>query len=121
MKRVIAVCCILVLVVGCGQSSEVESTLSFDDEIVTLGDSGMGELGDKIAPPISELGLEMVRRMLELDTEKNLLFSPLSLSIALEMLQNGAEGETKAQILNVIGKKNEAKDASSEVVNSIND
>ena len=37
------------------------------------------------------------------DSDKNILVSPLSMSMALSMVANGAEGETLAEIINTLG------------------
>jgi serpin B len=120
MKKVIAICCMLMMV-GCTQSSEVESTISFNDESMVLEKSDIQDLGNKLAPPITELGIEMMNRILKDHSASNVLVSPLSLSIALEMLQNGAEEETKEEILKVIGRMNENMDASNKVVEGMYD
>lgn len=43
-------------------------------------------------------GLELFRRISESSSEENLMISPLSVSLALGMAYNGAEGETKTEM-----------------------
>lgn len=39
----------------------------------------------------------------QMPTDKNYIFSPLSIKMALSLVANGAEGDTKAEILNALG------------------
>lgn len=51
--------------------------------------------------------LEFSMKFLQLENDKqNMIYSPLSIKYALRMLSEGAEGDTKVQIDNVIGKLN---------------
>lgn len=51
------------------------------------------------------LGLEVLK---QLDQQENVLISPVSLSIALAMLQNGASGVTQEEMLNILHRSDSA-------------
>lgn len=121
MKKIITISCILMMMVGCGKSSEVESTISFGDESIVLEKNNLEDLSLNIAPPITELGIKMMNRIIKDHSETNILISPLSLSIALEMLHNGTEGDTKEEILCVIGRKNESMGVPNDALEGMND
>ena len=56
-------------------------------------------------------------KFLKMENEgKNMLYSPLSIKYALYMLNDGADGETKKQIENVIGEEELTKYESLKVV-----
>lgn len=51
------------------------------------------------------LGVEMFKKMAQADKDKNQLLSPMSLMFALSMLQNGAEGTTRIELLVAMGEQ----------------
>ena len=55
----------------------------------------------KLSEPTNELGKQLVT-MVKPDEEGNVFVSPVSLLMALSMLQNGANGETRDEILEAI-------------------
>ncbi|MDX9880513.1 MAG: serpin family protein [Prolixibacteraceae bacterium] len=59
----------------------------------------------KIIESDNRFGLELFRKINETDTEeKNIMISPLSVSLALAMVYNGAEGETREQMEEMLHK-----------------
>ena len=59
----------------------------------------------KIVEADNQLGLELFRKINETDVDKkNIMISPLSVSLALAMTYNGAEGETRAQMEEMLHK-----------------
>jgi len=63
---------------------------------------------EKFAGAEMKLGVELLKKCYEedKDTEKNLLLSPLSISAALSMTANGADGETLQEMEKVLGNNN---------------
>ena len=55
---------------------------------------------------INDLGYVLPRQIYEQEQE-NVIFSPLSLSCAMAMLADGAEGETKQEIVDTLGSDSE--------------
>ena len=72
------------------------------------------ELNEKSAGIIesdNQFGLELFQKINETDTEgKNIMVSPLSVSLALAMAYNGAEGTTKEQMEDMLHKLNLSPD-----------
>ena len=51
----------------------------------------------------NEFGLQVFRSLLDQDADKDMLFSPLSLSLNLSLCAGGGVGDTQAEILKVLG------------------
>lgn len=63
------------------------------------------ELDDKSALLVeanNEFGLELFRKITDASTKENLMISPLSVSLALGMAYNGASGDTKTEMEEVL-------------------
>jgi serpin B len=52
---------------------------------------------------VADLGASLYRRIAASKTDKNLVFSPLSVEAALAMVRNGATGETRQEMDRVLG------------------
>ena len=53
----------------------------------------------------NQFGIDLIRKMtVSQSEEKNLMVSPLSVSLALGMVYNGADGETKTQMEEMLHK-----------------
>jgi len=136
MKKIIALWGVLILLSGCGQIEQmsdnndstnsdttqannieekaVTPTTSFEatrvsSESVTTADAGL--FGNNKADDNYVLGMAVLRSLWQDDQDSNHLISPVSLSFALAMLQNGAEGDTKDQITNLLGEKDNLNEA----------
>ncbi len=120
MRKILAIFFALVLLAGCGNPHSVEAGVGFDDDPVVMNDGEMKETGDSMAPSVNRLGMEMVRLLMEENPDGNHLVSPLSLSIALGMLQNGAEGETREQILALIGEAESVNRDNKAIISRLN-
>ncbi len=69
------------------------------------GENKIIELDEKSAQLIeadNEFGLEMFQKIREDSDEENIMISPLSISVALAMAYNGAEGDTKTEMENAM-------------------
>lgn len=60
---------------------------------------------DPVVSDINSLGLELMRLMSREDGNRNLMISPVSLGIALSVLNNGAEGATREQAEKLINSR----------------
>lgn len=89
MKRICLLLMVLLLI-GC-QSSEVV-TLNIEEQF-----------DDQVILGINSFGQNMLQKIYEDDSENNIVFSPLSCTTALAMLENGASGESKEEIREVLG------------------
>ncbi|MCH4887075.1 serpin family protein [Acidaminobacter sp. JC074] len=78
-------------------SGMVEANVDFEEKKVSSVDSEVMESVDAS----NEMGLDLVKDIAKL-SDDNVLLSPTSLSIALAMLQEGAEGSTKEGIYKVM-------------------
>lgn len=94
MKRLIGVIFLTgTFLTGCGASGSedgAETPVQFGEEDYK-----------KLLSANNHLGMEMFSEV-ERDENGNVFISPASLSMALSMLYNGAEGETKKEIANVL-------------------
>lgn len=83
---------VMVAVSGCGTTNGLD--ISSD---VEFGETDY----EQIVPPNNELGFNLLGEV-EPDEDGNLFVSPTSLFMALSMVYNGAEGETKEEIANAL-------------------
>ncbi|MDX9880514.1 MAG: serpin family protein [Prolixibacteraceae bacterium] len=79
-----------------------------DDPIDGMpSDITLNQKSAKIVESDNQFGLELFREINETDTEgKNIMVSPLSVSLALAMAYNGAGGDTKSQMETMLHKLN---------------
>lgn len=96
MAVVLAVCILIVNLVGCGPKSNtalINSTVHLKEM-----DIRKNEFDDKIAASINEIGIDVLKDVSQDSNEDNVIISPLSLSVVLALLSNGAEKDTKKEI-----------------------
>lgn len=104
MKKIISVLLLVGILVGCSSCSKtgvVKATVDFENE--ALASEALEQLGQEMGPSINHLGYEVMAELQRIEPNDNVLVSPLSLSMALSMLQNGATGATKDEIVSLIG------------------
>lgn len=95
------------IAVACGKTAEPPGL----SEAISFGEDDYKALGQ----PTAELGRQLLQQA-EADEDGNIFVSPASLFMALSMLQNGAEGETKEEIIQAM----QAAGADSETLNRAN-
>ncbi len=86
---------ILVMLTGCGTENKSGGLEISKD--VAFGEKDY----EKIVSPANELGFKLLKEV-EADENNNIFISPTSLFMALAMVYNGAEGETKEEIAQVL-------------------
>lgn len=112
-KRLFAgmLCITMVLsLVSCGASTDpqIQSQNLMEDYFVHA--TGEKDPEDKILTdyagqyPLSEFGIRLIQQTLKsAEKDENVLVSPLSVLLALYMTANGADGQTKEQMMQVLG------------------
>jgi serine protease inhibitor len=66
------------------------------------GDEPLSEDVKNITYPANEFGVNLFKELIDESPEENIFISPVSISIALSMLYNGSEGESKAEMAEVL-------------------
>jgi serpin B len=95
MKRLISILCFALLLFACTKTEN-------EAPVTTIPDS---EKSAAIISADNQFGFELFKKInASLDEPKNTMISPMSVSLALAMLYNGAEGETKAQMQEMLHK-----------------
>ena len=96
MKKILALLMALSLILaGCGTNAPEDMTKSFRPAPPAADDlSNHG-------PVVTDFGIRLLQS--SLDTEKNMLISPLSIITALSMTANGAANDTLLQMEDVLG------------------
>jgi serpin B len=95
MKRLISLLCLTLLLFAC---TKTES----EAPVTTIPDS---EKSAAIVAADNQFGFELFKKInASLSEPKNTMISPMSVSLALAMLYNGAEGDTKAQMQEMLHK-----------------
>ena len=89
----ISLFCLLLIFTGCGQKA-TENKLIFSEE----------DVDQNVINHSNQFGFELLKQLKE-DEGENIFISPLSISIALAMTVNGADGETKQAMLEAIGQQ----------------
>jgi len=77
----------------------VKTTINFETQSKSLSEDVMSDAVTKSIRGSNESGYTIIKGMLKSSSVDNILISPMSLSIALAMVQNGANGQTKEGIL----------------------
>ena len=72
-----------------------------DEETAEVG--AVSELDDRLVDANTGFGLELLRNIHEEEGEENLFISPASISLALSMTYQGADGDTKEEMAEVLG------------------
>lgn len=101
-------CAALCLAVGCEKLNR-EKNLS-GDELAPLVPIQLTEADVQVRDASNQFGLNTFHRLYALSEDGNVAFSPLSLSLALSMAAEGAEGNTYKQFSDVIGWNNSNKE-----------
>ncbi len=89
----ISLFCLLLIFTGCGQKA-TENKVIFSEE----------DVDQNVINHSNQFGFELLKQLKE-DEGENIFISPLSISIALAMTVNGADGETKQAMLEAIGQQ----------------
>ncbi|MBQ7916975.1 MAG: serpin family protein, partial [Firmicutes bacterium] len=103
MKRIYCVLLSLLLLAGCSEYISCPAVNYGTDLMATVQAKDVEKVTDLTgdAPAVTDFGVRLFQQ--SLDAEKNTLISPLSVLCALAMTANGADGETLAQMENVLG------------------
>lgn len=88
---------VMILLIGCSGTQEINSDIEFNKV-----EDKTGDFNKEIIDGINQTGYDVLDLLYSNDTSGNLLFSPISLTSALSMLENGASGITKDEILDVL-------------------
>jgi len=90
-------------ITGCtvNTNNKIESDATFNVNKTT------GNYNENIINSINKTGYDVISYLNNESNNKNILFSPLSLTTALTMLENGSEDETKEEILNFLNLEND--------------
>ncbi len=109
LKKIVALSISIIIcgagIAGCGSR---EYSVSADDlmEGVKAGNITGLEPGDEFIGAQADFGMELFKSTVESEKKnKNILVSPLSVTLALSMTANGSDGETKEQMENLLGGK----------------
>lgn len=111
--QIITIALILVLQAGCtsivgGSSQPIPARASFQE--ADWSSKNPPETKKDYNSAVNALGYDIMQYMLDEKPDDNVFISPISLHMALSMLQNGAEGETKEQIVNLVGVLGDSSD-----------
>jgi serpin B len=103
-----SLCIITILILaGCGEGDDEHME---EDPGSAVNANMNSEDYEKAASANNELGFRLIKEV-EADENGNKFISPLSLSMALSMIYNGAEGTTKEEIASVLGSESAELDA----------
>jgi len=95
MKQFISILCLTLVLFACNKSEN-------EAQVTNIPDS---EKSAKIVAADNQFGFELFKKInASLDEPKNTMISPLSVSLALAMVYNGTEGNTKAQMEEMLHK-----------------
>ncbi len=83
-------------------STNIVGSTRLDNTVNILQDEGV-KTDEAFASAEMNFGVEILKDCFAQNTEKNLLVSPLSVSTALSMAANGADGKTKDEMEKVLG------------------
>lgn len=92
MKKLLFLAMVLLPIAGCSTKNEVQKPTE-DAKPILLTPAQQKRVGQDNA-----FSFELMKRTLEESDEQNVFISPLSVSLSLGMVWNGAVGETKAQM-----------------------
>ncbi len=115
-RKIIALGLVTVLLAGCasvpsvssGSKGLVKANVVFAEAKEAEPLEVLEALRDKRVKQANLLGFELLAQLAAANQDDNMLFSPTSLAFALAMLQNGAAGKTKTDILGVMGEDTRA-------------
>ncbi len=99
MARILTFAFVIFLMLSCTNSN--------DQEKLPVTDLIPSEKSAKIIAADNQFGFELFQKVnAAADDSKNTMISPMSVSLALAMLYNGTDGNTKTQIENMLHKEN---------------
>lgn len=96
MKKLLFLAMVLLPIAGCSTKNEVQKPIE-DAKPILLTPAQQKRVGQDNA-----FSFELMKRTLEKSDEQNVFISPLSVSLCLGMVWNGAVGETKSQMENAL-------------------
>jgi len=91
------------LIVGIFVTTQVSVTIAYEES-----DKKAYSVDKDIVASYNSFGLDLLKELWEEDQGKNIVFSPLSVSLALTMLFNGAENTTKIAMAKVLHFENKS-------------
>lgn len=95
MKRILSILCMTLVLFACNKTENEAQETPIPDS----------EKSAAIVTADNQFGFELFKKInASLDEPKNTMISPMSVSLALAMLYNGADGETKAQMQKMLHK-----------------
>lgn len=84
---------VLFIFLAISSSCQKEESIGSDDPVIELD-----EKSEKLIEADNAFGLEVFQEIRKASDKENIMISPLSISVALAMAYNGAEGDTKAEM-----------------------
>jgi len=93
MKKIIHLLFIVILVAGCKNQNEPVIVVTEDAKPINLSAASQKRVAQD-----NEFAFDLLKKTIEDSKETNVFVSPLSVSIALGMVWNGAVGNTKTEI-----------------------
>ncbi|WP_321287507.1 serpin family protein [uncultured Sunxiuqinia sp.] len=102
MKHLIFICSLLLISPLLKSCSDSDSIVVEDEDVTNID---LDLKSEKLIEADNAFGLDLFKEVnTELDEGKNLMISPLSISLALAMVYNGADGDTKSQMETMLHK-----------------
>ncbi|MBQ4353285.1 MAG: serpin family protein [Clostridia bacterium] len=104
ISRCLIPCCIsLAVLTGCGPFSAGFPSAELTPQPHESRAAEPTEIGTEFCSAQIRFAAELFRTIAEVSVSDNILLSPLSVSLALSLCANGAEGETKEEMERVLG------------------
>ncbi len=101
MKKLLIFLAFVMLFVACDNSNNLTVKPEEEEEILT-SDEHAALVSDKIVEANTNFAFKTFKKISELDTAQNSCYSPLSLSLVLQILYNGSGGETAAELADLL-------------------
>jgi serine protease inhibitor len=106
MKRILQSLIVVVLAIMFNASSCDKKTDEMNKDVQEISTAELRSAEDSIIQHNRSFAFELFNNVLKAEQQgsgKSFMVSPISLSMAMAMVWNGAEGETKTQIQNTLG------------------
>jgi serine protease inhibitor len=94
-RRLVVISLVLISIVLVSYVALVYYPRSVSNSAYALSDEKAYSVNPKLVSANTEFAFDLFKKLLADDADKNIFISPLSVSIALAMLYNGAEGTTR--------------------------